>query len=328
MYMNASRIVFGCVLMAAVSSTITFLISSPREPDICRSGVYEHLNSSLRCDTEYTLDKSAFFRLQTVLNEYIYEQKELENASAISLFIRDLNNGPTLGIDEQEHYSPASLLKLPLLLTYLSLKEEYGPDIFERVLTYTPPADEAGQLIAPEHIIEANTPYTVEEMLRRMMIYSDNRAYLALLDYLHQLFPDRDRLLETYIDLGIVDPKDLLDQTITTKLYSSIFTQLFHASYLRERSNSEWALQLMTESTFEDGLRAGVPDLVEVADKFGERYGFEDGFKQLHDCGIVYFPDNPYLLCVMTRGQDIEKLKTVIAGISSLVYQEFEARKY
>lgn len=326
--MNTSRFVLGCAVSAIVASGVTFGVLSFHNKDNCEGEVYTHLNASLRCDTEYALDKSALVLLQGLLGEYIDEQKGLGNVSVVSLYVRDLNNGPTLGINEQERFAPASLLKLPLLLTYLSLKEEYGPSLFSRTLSYTPPSEEPDQLIMPEQMIEANTPYTIEELLRRMMIYSDNRAYLSLLDYLHQLFPDRDRLLETYIDLGVIDPEDLQDQTISTKLYSSIFTQLFHASYLRERSSSEWALHLMAESTFEDGLRAGVPDLVEVADKFGERYGFDDGLKQLHDCGIVYFPENPYLLCVMTRGQDIEKLKTVIAGISSLVYQEFEARKY
>lgn len=326
--MNASRLVLSCVIVAVVSSVVTFLFFSLSSREECKGEVYVHLNASLRCGPTYSLDKSALLLLKSVLNEYIEEQEGLGNADVVSLYVRDLNNGPTMGINEQERFAPASLLKVPLLLTYLSLKEEYGPAIFSHTLSYTLPESEYGQLVEPEELIKPNTPYTVEELLRRMMIYSDNRAYLSLLDYLHQLFPDRDRLLETYIDLGVINPEDLQDQTITTKLYSSIFTQLFHASYLRERTSSEWALELMTETTFNDGIRAGVPDLVEVADKFGERYGFDDGLKQLHDCGIVYFPENPYLLCVMTRGKDIEKLKAVIAGISSLVYQEFEARKY
>jgi len=27
---------------------------------------------------------------------------------------------------------------------------------------------------------------------------------------------------------------------------------------------------------------------------------------QLHDCGIVYYPETPYLLCVMTKGWNFE----------------------
>jgi hypothetical protein len=48
---------------------------------------------------------------------------------------------------------------------------------------------------------------------------------------------------------------------------------------------------------------------------------------QLHDCGIVYFPDNPYIICVMTRGDDVNELAPVVAHISKMVYDEFESRR-
>jgi hypothetical protein len=70
--------------------------------------------------------------------------------------------------------------------------------------------------------------------------------------------------------------------------------------------------------------KANIP----VAHKFGERTGFAGGVKQLHDCGIVYYPKNPYLLCIMTRGTDFTKLESTIAAVSKMVYQEFDSRKF
>ena len=50
--------------------------------------------------------------------------------------------------------------------------------------------------------------------------------------------------------------------------------------------------------------------------------GSNQEIKQLHDCGIVYYPKHPYLLCVMTRGDSFEYLDDTIRDISHLVYQE------
>ena len=90
---------------------------------------------------------------------------------------------------------------------------------------------------------------------------------------------------------------------------------------------SEHALSLLAQSGYDVGIKAGVPKDVEVAHKFGERSGFEGDLKQLHDCGIIYYPENPYLLCVMTQGQNFDDLSATIGMISKMVYEEFDSRK-
>ena len=74
-------------------------------------------------------------------------------------------------------------------------------------------------------------------------------------------------------------------------------------------------------TSFKDGLLAGVPRDVTVAHKFGSRRIGESEKVQLHDCGIVYAPERPYILCVMTQGSDFTKLAGVIKSISANVYQ-------
>jgi beta-lactamase class A len=294
----------------------------------CQGQEYLHINPDLRCDHNYVLEKSSLYLLGLHLREYIDFEVETGNAEIVSVYARDLVNGPTMGINELERYSPASLLKLPVLLTYLRLQEEYGPALFETELIYTDSDADLQPLITPGETIQVNVPYTVEELIRSMIIYSDNRAYITLHRYLNELSPEVDELKETHVDLGVIDPQDFTDQTLSTKTYASIFTQLFHASYLRERASSERALDLLAQAEYKRALEAGVPNGIEVAHKFGERFGFDNDIKQLHDCGIVYYPENPYLLCVMTRGQDMEKLQDIIATISTKVYVEFDSRKY
>ena len=86
----------------------------------------------------------------------------------------------------------------------------------------------------------------------------------------------------------------------------------------------------MVAPDFPQGLQAGIPASVEVAQKFGERQVFlHDGtlsYRELHDCGIVYAPDNPYILCVMTRGHDFASLSSTIRDISKVVYDYVAAQ--
>lgn len=64
---------------------------------------------------------------------------------------------------------------------------------------------------------------------------------------------------------------------------------------------------------------------VVVSDKFGERsiYNVNTGTivdHELHDCRIKYKHNSPYLLCIMSSGQDFNVLAKNITDLSSLVY--------
>lgn len=161
-------------------------------------------------------------------------------------------------------------------------------------------------------------------MLERMIVESDNNAFALLYQNINE-----KELKEVYTDLGLSIPeneKENLTDFMSVKAYASFFRVLYNSSYLN-REMSEKALEWLTRSTFSLGLRAGVPETIPIAKKFGERNFSDDTFdpnslKEIHDCGIVYYPDHPYLLCVMTKGKDYEKLASVIKDISKIVFKK------
>ncbi len=87
---------------------------------------------------------------------------------------------------------------------------------------------------------------------------------------------------------------------------------------------SQYALELLSETTFSDGIVAGVPGGTRVAHKFGFRQPSE-AESQLHDCGIVYHPLATYILCVMTSGTDARQEAEGIAAISRVTYDAVTA---
>lgn len=75
------------------------------------------------------------------------------------------------------------------------------------------------------------------------------------------------------------------------------------------------------------GLQGMLPSSVTVAHTFSYIKG--DGKKiktQLHDCGITYHPEAPYILCIMTQGKDQKIQLKVMQEISQAMYAEVDAK--
>lgn len=236
-------------------------------------------------------------------------------ADHVSVYFRDLNNGPWFGIEEQAGFSPASLLKVPVMMTLLRLAED-DPQLLSRPLTVPAEMEIYHPNIVASQSIEPGQTYTIRELIDRMVRYSDNRAAQLLIESL-----DVRLLAATYREIGLPVPQDgNLDTSMTVKQYAGVFRILYNATFLT-RPLSEWALETLSRSEFRAALVAGVPAGTTVAHKFGER-GLESGRVQLHDCGIVYAPDHPYLLCVMTQGASFPALAGVIEELSRTAFMK------
>lgn len=258
--------------------------------------------------------------LKTKLERFVHESKDNQKINHVSVYFRDLNNGPWFGYNEKEKFSPASLMKVPLLMAYLKLAEN-DKEILNKKLIAVSFDSLADQNIEPRKTIEAGKEYQVNDLLERMIIYSDNAAAQTLLNNNENVAKELDFI---YNDLGFDllswDDEDY-ENYMTVKEYSSFFRILYNSSYLN-REMSEKALKLLTKTDYDAGLKAGVDKNILVAHKFGERVIFNT--KQLHDCGIVYQAENPYLLCVMTRGDDLGEMRELIKNISELFYNNLK----
>lgn len=276
---------------------------------------YRYISPLLECLNSPAMDN----KNEKFSDDLVRQINQLKNDGSIkyaAIYIRDLNNGPWIGINENEKFSPASLMKVPLLISYLKIADS-NPAVLKQELTVNIKQDEMlSQNIAPEEMVENGKSYTVEDLLARMIIYSDNLAAGTLLENI-----DYDSLNKIYKELGVKLPENGEDENfMTVKDYASFFRILYNSSYL-SREMSEKALYLMTKSAFKDGLVAGAPFGTEISHKFGER-SLPEG-KQLHDCGIVYRPDSNYLACIMTRGNDFSKMEKAIKSLSETIYNNF-----
>jgi len=283
-----------------------------------RQAGYHYINPLLECESNVGIEDNAqLTSLKKNLNKQIDNIYSAGKVTRIALYFRDLNNGPWFGINENDQFTPASLLKTPMMIAYLKNAEE-NPQILTEHLLYDPtnnPPESPSPGLAP---LVTNAPYTIEELLTRMIAYSDNNAFNLLT--LHLPY---EQIAEVHEDLGLTVPRETTpDDFISVQQYASLFRVLFNASYLN-RSMSEKALSILATASYKNGLVAGVDNNIEVAHKYGVRHG-NDGIDQLHDCGIIYYPTHPYLICIMTKGSEFVPLATAISDLSRTVYQDIK----
>ena len=153
---------------------------------------------------------------------------------------------------------------------------------------------------------------------------SDNNAAALLYNSV-----DHNALDNIYTELNIPTTAAVtvnnLD-SVTPEQISELFRILYNATYI-SRDYSEKALQLMSESSFKQGLAAGIPSSIVVSDKLGLvsiANGSTTVEHELHDCGLIY-AKSPYILCVMTRGSSsLNTMESIISNISKVTYQEVE----
>ena len=200
-------------------------------------------------------------------------------------------------------------------------KAEDDPTILDKKITYDQSTldtfgdTNSGEYFPPKVRIELNKSYTVEDLIEKMIIYSDNNAKNLLLLNLGS----DDEYYKVYTDLGFATPPELSGggDVLSVHEYASFYRVLYNASYLNQRY-SEKALELLSKTDFTQGLTLPIPNNITVSHKFGE---YTNGdIRQLHDCGIIYYPQNPYILCILTRGTDFKNLEDVINTISKEVY--------
>ena len=280
-----------------------------------RQGGYQYINPLLECEIAQDKEFQEYVSLKKIVSDYIEEIKNEKKATEVSVYFRDLNNGPWFGINERDEFSPASLFKIPTMITYFKLAEN-DSEVLSKTLTYDGLEDlNANENIKSETQLEAGKDYTVDELIARMIIHSDNNARQMLGGNI-----DEPTQNEIYKDLGLDIPGVVsIEDYASVRNYASFFRILYNATYL-SRDMSEKALELLSRIEFDRGLKAGIPEGVQIAHKFGERVYPNGGANQLHECGIIYHDKNPYILCVMTRGFDIDELVGVIKNISSITY--------
>lgn len=201
-----------------------------------------------------------------------------DNYSGIyAFYIYDLNGDYFYGSDYQELMQAASLIKLPVM--YLTYKES-----------------ENGYLNLDDY------RSTLEAMGQR----SDNGAYLKMVSYL-----GRDKINKAIDDLGM--SKTSLEDNVTTPEDIGLFFKKLYKGEILDKENTEEFLKFLTDTSFENWLKPGIPAGIRLAHKYGRE------IHSVSDAGIV-FSDKPFVIVIMTDGVVEGEADKVFPELTKILY--------
>ncbi len=291
-----------------------------------RLGGYQYINPLLVCDISEETNNKNLDGLENQIKELIEKNQTEGVIDVASVYYKDLSTGEQINVNPDEKYYPASLNKVPLMIAYLKYAES-NSNLFNQKIKVENniPDTNSLQEIKPKEEAKIGESYSVDDLLGKMIKFSDNNAFYALASGL-----DKKYFTSTYSDFNINYPENQEDKPdfITTYDFSYFLRVLYNATYLK-RDLSEKALKIMSEVDYADGLIAGLPSDIKVSHKFGYKNDIDASgqtvARELHDCGIIYDPNGSYVLCVMTKSKkEIPEISSFIKSVSELVYKDIK----
>jgi beta-lactamase class A len=232
--------------------------------------------------------------------------QESTQAAQVSVYLQDIHTGATVGINESKGFFPASLLKIPIMMAILKKVDNQELKLDDKITLEREDFDKGLSSLRTEG---AGAKVSISKLLIHMIKDSDNTAKNAL----KRQVTDAE-LNSPFAHVGIPNPYVSAEKMVNPKNYIRLFKSLYYATYLSPEM-SERALELATDTTTEILLPSGVPPHIQVAHKFGVQ---DD--RTLSDCGIIYEPNNPYMLCIMIESQNESRSVQLIGTISQLIY--------
>jgi beta-lactamase class A len=284
---------------------------------------FSYINPLLGVISAPATDIGMYTDIKDDISDYLEEEKKEGGLYDYSFYFKDLTSPMWYGINEDASFAPASLFKLPIAIVAYR-QGEADPSFLNKVLVYTQVMKDANTAVTGNEVssLVVGRGYSVEELVKIMLELSDNGAKDLLSSALEPKY-----VSELFDVMSLVDPMSSRSYEISSRKYALFLRLLYNGSYLHSR-HSEYLLSILAKSAFKDGLVAGVPKDTVVAHKFGT-YETQESIEGnitnvsiLHDCGIVYHEETPYVICFMTKGKDIPTLLKIISHVSKMVYDD------
>ena len=219
------------------------------------------------------------------------------------VYFYNLVTGDEFGINENDKYTAASTIKVPLNL-YLYTQIQAGVVDADSLLTYTRDDYEGGTGSLQYKAV--GTRYSIRELSKLSIEQSDNVAANILFRFLGK---KNVKDYMTKVGGSVVDD----EENISCPKDMGLYMKLVYRFYLNGGTLGNELMNSFMNTDFDDRIPALLPDDVKVAHKIGTQVHV------INDVGIV-FADTPFIISIMSDGVDETEAPDVIANISKKIY--------
>ncbi|MBI3586281.1 MAG: serine hydrolase [Ignavibacteriales bacterium] len=244
--------------------------------------------------------------------------------AVVGVAMKDLKTGEEISINADEIFPQASSIKIHILAE-LYRQAEQGKFHLSDVLSLPEKARVGGSGVLNE-LGQNSVSMSIRDYAVLMIVLSDNTATNALIDLvgmenvnksLRALGATKTKLQRVMMDIKAA--AEGRENIGTPKEVMMVLEKLYTGEIISKAASDDMLSILRNEKS--GAIKAGLPPNVEVANKEGEVEGIRC------DVGIVYLPQAPYLICVMTKllAKDDDGPK-IITEISRVAYSYFERK--
>lgn len=239
--------------------------------------------------------------------------QDLENliegkSGRYGFYIFDLDKEQFLGINHQEKFPAASLIKLPIVVTayreaergYFDLAAEYRLREEDKLV------GNGSVYLQPE-----GTIYTYRNLIKLAIEQSDNTASAVIVKALGE-----EKIQSTIDFLGLSRTSYPLRQT-TPEDIGRLLAALYQEEVLTS-AHSQELIGYLSQTIFSDQIPAALPDDLVVAHKVG----FDDQI--LHDAAIIFAPQGDFVLVIMSQGDPQDQAQEVLEEATRRVWEARE----
>ena len=250
-------------------------------------------------------NKAKDLKLKVQEEKIVSEFKDIiEGLSGVyGLYVVDLGTGYSFGVNEEEVFEAASLIKLPVMagmylnheLGIINLDSKYTLKNVDKV-------SGAGSLYSKPEGYEI----TYRNLVSLMGKQSDNTAFNVTKKLL-----GGEKFNEVTKKIGM-QKTSLADNETTPRDIGVFFEELYKGNIVNEKDKNE-LLDSLTDTLYEQWLKAGIADNVRLAHKYGREVHV------VNDGGIV-FSENPFVVVVLSKGVVEREADEVFPKLARIVY--------
>ncbi len=240
-------------------------------------------------------------------------------AGEVGVYIKDLRTGKTIEKNSDEQFVTASLIKLPIMAAAFQAISENKLSLNSSIqLRRSHIRGGSGSL----KWCRIGRRFLVSHLLYRMVTESDNTAAQIFIDKLGY-----DALNQSFSNFGLsvtrIQPSGMLltnamDPALDNHTTPREMGMLLEKIYKHKLVNDGYCdlmIEIMKHAEGPSRLAKFLPKKWSLARKGGLLR------KNCHDVGIIFTPNNDYIVCVMTgNNETYKKAKGLIAKVGQTLY--------
>jgi beta-lactamase class A len=303
---------------AFMGGLCTYLYTNAALPNMVKlhypKGTFAYTNPTIVSDPASTAPLNTASQDLALKLQGVIDKSKKTGVAQVGLYYRDLEPATWLDINSGMQFSPGTLLKVPIMITYFKMAEA-NPSILTTQLTFTGSYPKTNELFLEPPALARGRSYSIDDLISKMTVNYDNAAANILFEHV-----DKNLLNETFSNLGIDFNEDNVNADfISIRRYSLFFRVLYNATYLSPEY-SEKALALLAQNSPNTLLQSQLPQSIRFVSRSGGHV--THGGVEVYECDIVYYPNHDYLLCAAAQGATQEAVTALLSQLGQTVYAD------